>query len=114
MMVYNIQNYWVSGPEDGSRPSYRSVALWYFEFWMMDKVQKQNNSECYITSDPLLRLDFLRDPKEQVSLSPHLRMERNQVSKMLCFLVLRMDKVQYHPPYSPDLVPCDFWLLPKL
>ena len=19
-----------------------------------------------------------------------------------------------HPPYSPDLVPCDFWLFPKL
>ena len=19
-----------------------------------------------------------------------------------------------HPPYSPDLAPCDFWLLPKL
>ena len=19
-----------------------------------------------------------------------------------------------HPPYNPDLVPCDFWLLPKL
>jgi hypothetical protein len=20
----------------------------------------------------------------------------------------------YHPPYSPDLVPCDFWLFPEL
>ena len=23
-------------------------------------------------------------------------------------------KTVAHPPYSPDLAPCDFWLLPKL
>ena len=23
-------------------------------------------------------------------------------------------KTVCHPPYSPDLVPCDFWLFPKL
>ena len=23
-------------------------------------------------------------------------------------------KTVLHPPYSPDLVPCDFWLFPKL
>ena len=23
-------------------------------------------------------------------------------------------KTVRHPPYSPDLVPCDFWLFPKL
>ena len=23
-------------------------------------------------------------------------------------------KTVAHPPYSPDLVPCDFWLFPKL
>ena len=23
-------------------------------------------------------------------------------------------KIVPHPPYSPDLVPCDFWLFPKL
>ena len=23
-------------------------------------------------------------------------------------------KTVTHPPYSPDLVPCDFWLFPKL
>ena len=23
-------------------------------------------------------------------------------------------KIVCHPPYSPDLVPCDFWLFPKL
>ena len=27
----------------------------------------------------------------------------------------KMDiKTVPHPPYSPDLAPCDFWLLPKL
>ena len=23
-------------------------------------------------------------------------------------------KTVYHPPYSPDLAPCDFWLFPQL
>ena len=23
-------------------------------------------------------------------------------------------KIVRHPPYSPDLAPCDFWLFPKL
>ena len=23
-------------------------------------------------------------------------------------------KTDSHPPYSPDLAPCDFWLFPKL
>ena len=23
-------------------------------------------------------------------------------------------KIVHHPPYSPDLGPCDFWLFPKL
>ena len=23
-------------------------------------------------------------------------------------------KTVLHPPYSPDLAPCDFWLFPKL
>ena len=23
-------------------------------------------------------------------------------------------KTVHHPPYSPDLAPCDFWLFPKL
>ena len=23
-------------------------------------------------------------------------------------------KTVRHPPYSPDLIPCDFWLVPKL
>ena len=23
-------------------------------------------------------------------------------------------KIVPHPPYSPDLAPCDFWLFPKL
>ena len=23
-------------------------------------------------------------------------------------------KIVLHPPYSPDLAPCDFWLFPKL
>ena len=30
------------------------------------------------------------------------------------YLTMRDIKTVPHPPYSPDLAPCDFWLFPKL
>jgi len=30
------------------------------------------------------------------------------------FLAKNSITKMYHPPYSPDLAPCDFWLFPKL
>jgi len=30
------------------------------------------------------------------------------------FLAKNFITKMYHPPYSPDLAPCDFWLFPKL
>ena len=30
------------------------------------------------------------------------------------FLVKNNAELVRHPPYSPDLAPCDFWLFPKL
>lgn len=36
-------------------------------------------------------------------------------SKIVCdFLAQKSIVVLQHPPYSPDLSPCDFWLFPKL
>ncbi|GFT94998.1 mariner Mos1 transposase [Trichonephila clavipes] len=54
---------------------------------------------------PLLRNGFLL---------PH---DNAQPNITLCVLdVLQQNNVEIlpHPPYSPDLTPCDFWLFPQL
>ena len=35
-------------------------------------------------------------------------------SKRTSFMSVLSIKTVPHPPYSPDLAPCDFWLFPKL
>jgi hypothetical protein len=47
---------------------------------------------------------FLRDPTEQVSPSPHLRMETDPVSEPLCFLIFRiLEKIQKPSNYELPL-----------
>jgi hypothetical protein len=63
------------------------------EFWQWCTVLRITRFLGFAHHLVFLKLEntmFLRDPNEQVSSPPHLRMEKNPVSETLCFLVSRI------------------------
>ncbi len=44
----------------------------------------------------------------------HYNAQPRVAKEVTAFLLKHNIEVMVHPPYSPDLTPCDFWLFPRL
>ena len=62
----------------------------YLLHWNMDQAKDGQESTFHMTMPPLISV------------------------RLLSFLASEKVKVLNHPPYSPDLSPCDFFLFPRL
>jgi hypothetical protein len=89
-MLYNTQNDWVSG----LYPSSAILSNWKtcFGTWICLRLQEEQEKSALLGSLERSNLShlklFLRDPTEQVSLSPRLKTKTHPVSETLCFLVI--------------------------
>jgi hypothetical protein len=75
------------------------------------------NQRCYLEVLKRLREYFRRkrpEPWPDKWIFPFGNAPAHDALRVREFLVKKSITKIDHPPYSPDLAPCDFWLFPKL
>ena len=92
----------------------RSQGVVHYEFIAQGKTV---NQQCYL--EMLIRLRNLfggKDPESAliIGFSTMIMPHAHDALRVREFLAKNCITEMDHPPYSPDLVPCNFWLFPKL
>jgi histone-lysine N-methyltransferase SETMAR len=75
------------------------------------------NQQCYLEVLTRLRESVRRERPEfwlDKWILDHNNSPAHDALRVRTFLVKKSITKMDHPPYSPDLAPCDFWLFPKL
>jgi [histone H3]-lysine36 N-dimethyltransferase SETMAR len=74
------------------------------------------NADHYIEALKSLKTHIARKRKHYVRnwILHHDNARPHTAARVLEFLAKNKVAVMKHPPYSPDLAPCDFWMFPKL
>lgn len=74
------------------------------------------NADHYITALKTLKIHISRKRRHLVRkwILHHDNARPHTAARVLEFLTKSKITVMKHPPYSPDLAPCDFWMFPKL
>lgn len=74
------------------------------------------NADHYITALKTLKIHISRKRRHLVGkwILHHDNARPHTAARVLEFLTKSKITVMKHPPYSPDLAPCDFWMFPKL
>ena len=103
-----------------SRSQVRIILVWFFDhkrIFHYEFIAKTVNQQCYLEVLTRLRESVRR---KRPGLWPdkwilhHDNAPAHDALRIREFLAKNSITKMDHPPYSPDLAPCDFWLSPKL